>query len=156
MGLIALWCYKLGGRAAMHEMSKCFKGSDDLEFLRYGLSCLAATDDFKDTAFSRVASLEDISIRRLEKLFRDIEHCATAHEQLIRAYVKPSTTQHPRRTSLEPRALPLIRVSRRDPRFLPQWHLMCEGVLGALQDAPDEGVRDYLSIAFVRQELKSA
>lgn len=155
-GLISLLCYKVGGRPALDEIAKYYKGSDDLQFLKYAFCCLAATEDFKDLSFRKAASVEDISIRRLEKLFRDLEHRSCDYAQLLRRALAPSVRKLPKRVIMEPRSLPLVRICRRDEKFRSDWVKVCNRTLKKLESPSETALHDHLSITFLRSELRSA
>lgn len=155
-GLISLLCYKVGGRPALYEIAKYYKGSDDLQFLKYAFCSLAATEDFKELSFRKAASVEDISIRRLEKLFRDLEDRSCDYSQLLREAIKPSYKKFPKRVIMEPRSLPLVRICRRDEKFRSEWVKICPRTLRELKKPSETTLHDHLSIAFLRSELRSA
>ena len=156
-GLISLLCYKVGGRPALAEIARFYEGNDDLQFLRYAFCCLAATEDFKELSFKKAASVEDISIRRLEKLFRDLEKYSCNYLRFIKKALAPIVRKVPERAIMEPRALPLVRICRRDDRFRStEWVRLCERTLKKLESPPDTTLHDHLSIAFLWSELRLA
>lgn len=155
-GLITLFCYKVSGRPALEPISTFYKSSDNIQFLKYAFCCLAGTEDFKDIAYEKATTLEDISIRRLEKLFRDLENKSKEYSSLIKQFISPKVKKYPQRVILLPRVLPLIRICRRDTDFLPEWVKICTKTLNQLESPQDKSLHDHLSIAFLKLELTSA
>jgi hypothetical protein len=155
-GLITLLCYKISGRPALEQISKFYRCNDDIQFLKYAFCCLAASEDFKDMAFEKVASIEDISIRRLEKLFRDLEKCSQDYLGFLKRYFSPKVKINPHRVILPVRVLPLIRICRRDKNFLNEWEKICRRTLKELESPENTSLNDHLSIDFIKSELKSA
>lgn len=155
-GLITLFCYKVSGRSALDEISKFYEVSNDLQFLKYAFCCLAATQDFKDIAFEKASTLEDISIRRLEKFFHELERHSKDYLSIIKNYTKPQNKKLPERVIFNIRALPLIRICRRDKDFRSNWVSLCESILEKLEKPKNKNLHDHLSISFIKTELMKA
>jgi hypothetical protein len=154
-GLITLFCYKVSGRPALEEIKEYYEGNNDLTFLKYAFCCLAATADFKDLAFKKATSIEDISLRRLETLFRDLEYNCNKYSKLLKRFLLPRDKTWPTRVIMPTRSLPLVKISRRDRHFHSEWVKLCERAVKRLESPSAEALHDHLSIDFLKSELKS-
>jgi len=153
-GLITLLCYKFGGQQPLKEIAKHYRGDNDIEFIRYAFCCLAGTDDFREEAFQKAAIIENMSIRRLEKLIHDLEENAIEYKEFLSRLLKPRMRKFPTRFKLEARALPIFRISRRDKNFKKQmWHEIVEEALRNLKQTPEKLLQDEVSIDFLEREV---
>lgn len=155
LGLISLLCYKFGGRPALAEIAAFYGGSNDLQFLKYAFCCLVATEDFRNQSFDKAIAVEDISIRRLEKLVRELENNAREYTEMIKRVLEPIQKKFPNRFIMEPRFLPLVRICRKDDNFRAIWKDICERALERLKST-ESTLQDHLSIAFLKAELTHA
>jgi hypothetical protein len=152
-GLITLLCYKFGGQQPLKEIANHYKGDNDIDYIRYAFCCLAGTDDFREEAFQKAAIIENISIRRLEKLIHDLEENAGIYEKLLRKLLKPKMKKFPTRFMLEARTLPIFRISRRDKDFKKlAWHEITGGALKKLKATPEILLQDEVLIEFLERE----
>lgn len=154
-GLITLFCYKVSGRPALEEIEKYYKGNNDLAFLKYAFCCLVATADFRDEAFKKATSIEDISLRRLETLFRDLENNCNRYSKLLKRFLSPRDKILPTRIIMPTRSLPLVKISRRDKQFHSEWVKLCERAVKKLESPSAKELQDHLSIDFLKSELRS-
>ncbi len=153
-GLITLVCYKFGGQMPLKEIVSSYRGDNDIDFISYAFCCLAGTDDFREEAFEKAAVVENMSIRRLEKLINDLEKNSISYEGLLRKMLTPNMKKYPTRFMLGARALPIVRISRRDKAFKRQfWQEIIEDTLTKLKKTEEE-LEDKITIDFLTRELE--
>lgn len=153
-GLITLLCYKFGGQQPLKEIANHYRGSNDIDYIRYAFCCLVGTDDFRQEAFQKAAIIENMSIRRLEKLIHDLEQNAGEYKDFLLKLLRPRLKKFPTRLVLDARTLPIFRISRRDKYFKNRlWHEISNRALRELKGTPDKLLRDEVTIDFLEKEL---
>lgn len=151
-GLIALLVYKYGDYDAVKEIANYFKGSSEKHFVRYSYIILSATNDFKEIAERKVISSEDIGLRRLAGFIYLIRKEPDKYYRLLKNYMNPRKKKFPHMYELEPRALPLFRITKKNQQFrTTKWKNLIESTIRLLENNRDN-LKDYVCIKFLIQE----
>ena len=151
-GLIALIVYKYGDYNAVEEIANYFKGSSEKHFVRYSYVILSATNDFKEKVTEKVVSSGDIGLRRIAGFLYLIKKEPDRHYKLLKNYMRPRKRKLPYMYELEPRALPLFRITKENKKFrVTKWKNLIESTIKLLE-SNQEDFKDHVSIKFLIQE----
>jgi len=151
-GLIALLTYKYGNYDAISEIADYFNGSSEKHFVRYTYLVLSATTDFEEIATRKVISSEDIGLRRLSGFIQLVKREPAKHYKLLKNYMQLRKKKLPDRYELEPRALPLFRITKENTQFRnTKWKNLVNNAIKLLEDNQND-FKDYVSITFLSQE----
>ena len=138
----------------LKEIVSSYRSDNDIDFISYAFCCLAGTDDFREEAFEKAVVVENMSIRRLEKLITDLEKNSISCEVLLRKVLTPNMKKYPTRFVLGARGLPIVRISRRDKAFKHRfWQEIIENTLTKLKTTEKE-LQDEVTIDFLTRELE--
>ena len=158
-GLQALTMYKFGGSRASDILAPSF-AADSLEnpmFATYGLPVLAVSDSHRRLAFEETEQIDDSRIQRIRTL---IERLAIGDEKAIGVLLgllKPKCTKYPKRLIINPRVLPLLRISLRcrNSETHKRIHNATDKIVSKMSGAGDSGLVDWVTVEHLRSVLAS-